>query len=53
MLISLLITIIILGLICWVISILPIDARLKTIAYVVVAIIALVYLLRHLGVGVG
>jgi hypothetical protein len=55
-LVSLLITILILGLIFWlifwVIGILPIPEPFKTVAYVILAIIVIVYLLSFLpGVG--
>jgi len=48
-LIGLLIFVIILGLIFWVIGMIPIPAPFKTIAYVVLAVIILIYLLEMLG----
>ncbi len=48
-LISLLIFIIILGLIVWVIGLLPLPDPFKTIAYVVVVVFVLIYLLEVLG----
>jgi hypothetical protein len=49
MLIDLLVFILILGVIVWAIGLIPMDARLRQIAYVIVAIIAIVYALRMLG----
>lgn len=53
MLISLLVVLLVLCIVCWIISILPIPASpfpIKTILYVVVGLIAIVYLLRFAGV---
>lgn len=50
MLIDLLVFILVLGLLVWAIGLLPLDARLRQLAYVVVAVIAIVYALRLLGV---
>lgn len=53
MLISLLVVLIVLAIVCWIISILPIPAGpfpIKTVAYVVVGVIAIIYLLRFAGI---
>ena len=52
MLIDLLVFILVLGLLVWAIGLLPLDARLRQLAYIVVAVIALVYALRLLGLSV-
>jgi hypothetical protein len=52
MLTSLLITLVVLAIVCWIISVLPLPASrfpIKNILYVVVAIIAIAYLLRFGG----
>jgi hypothetical protein len=51
--VTLLVVLLVLALVCWLISILPIPASpfpIKTIAYVIVGIIAIVYLLRFAGI---
>ncbi len=54
MLIQLLVVLLVLALVCWIVSIIPIPASsfpIRTIAYVIVGIIAIVYLLRFAGIG--
>jgi hypothetical protein len=49
MLVSLLIALLVLAIVCWIISILPLPASrfpIKTVLYIIVAIIAIAYLLR-------
>lgn len=53
MLLTVLIFLIVLALVCWIIQLLPIPAGrfpIKTILYIVVAVIAVVYLLRLAGI---
>ena len=52
-LMSLLVAVIVLGLLVWVVGMLPLPAPFKTIANVIVVIIAVVYLLGLLGYGPG
>ena len=52
-LMSLLVDVIVLGLLVWVVGMLPLPAPFKTIAHVIVIIIAVVYLLGLLGYGPG
>jgi hypothetical protein len=52
-LVSLLIAVVILGLLFYVVSLLPLPAPFKTIAQVIVIIIAILYLLGLLGYGPG
>ena len=52
-LMSLLVAVIVLGLLVWVVGMLPLPAPFKTIAHVIVIIIAVVYLLGLLGYGPG
>lgn len=47
--ISLLIALIVIGAILYVMSLLPIDQRIKQIAYVVVIVFLAIYVIRHLG----
>lgn len=47
MLLELLLVIIILGLLAWGIKVLPIAEPFKTIAYVILCIIAVIYLFRN------
>lgn len=53
--IELLITLIVLGAVLYVVSLLPIDGTIKTIIYVVVIVAIVIWLLRtyggHLGLG--
>lgn len=46
MLESLIIAILVIALIVWLIGFIPLDARLKQILYVVVAVVGIIYLLR-------
>lgn len=53
MLIELLVVLVVLAIACWIISVLPIPAStfpIKTVLYVVIGIIAIVYLLRLAGI---
>lgn len=50
-LISLLILVIVLGLLLYVVGLLPLPAPFRTVAYVIVVLIAIVYLLSALGGG--
>lgn len=54
MLLSLIIVLVVLAIVCWIISIIPLPAgapaMVRTIAYIIVAIIAIVYLLRVAGI---
>jgi len=52
-LVGILIFIFIIGLLYWIVTLLPLPAPFKTIALVVVCIIAIVYLLSALGVFAG
>ena len=52
-LVSLLIVVVVLGLLIYVVGLLPLPAPFKTIAHVLVVIIAIVYLLGLLGYGPG
>lgn len=52
MLISLLFTVLIIGLLIWLVQMLPIPEPMRTIAIVIVVIIAILYLLEGIG-GVG
>jgi hypothetical protein len=52
-LVSLLIAVIVLGLLIYVVGLLPLPAPFKTIAYVIVIVIAILYLLGVLGIGPG
>jgi hypothetical protein len=49
-LISLLITILVVALVLYLVQMLPIDARMKQIARIVVIVIGIIALLRHLNV---
>lgn len=53
MLIHLLIVLAVLAIVCWIISILPLPASsfpIKTVVYVIVGIVAIIYLLRFAGI---
>lgn len=50
-LLTLLIVVLIVGVIIWAIGLVPLPAPFKTIAYVVVALILVIYLLQMLPVG--
>jgi uncharacterized membrane protein len=52
-LVSLLVAIIVLGLLIYVVGLLPLPAPFKTVAHILVIIIAIVYLLGLLGYGPG
>ena len=52
-LVSLLIAVVVLGLLIYVVGLLPLPAPFKTIAYVLVILIAILYLLGLLGIGPG
>lgn len=52
-LVSLLIAVVVLGLLFYVVGLLPLPAPFKTIAHVIVILIALIYLLGILGYGPG
>ena len=52
-LVSLLIAIVVLGLLLYVVGLLPLPAPFKTIAHVIVVLIAIIYLLGILGYGPG
>jgi hypothetical protein len=52
MLINLLILVIVIGVVFWILQIMPIAQPWKNIALVIAAVIVLVYLLRMLGVAV-
>jgi|APTNR8051073442_1049403.scaffolds.fasta_scaffold56474_2 hypothetical protein len=52
-LISLLIVVVVLGLLVYVVGLLPLPAPFKLIAHIIVVIIAVVYLLGLLGYGPG
>ena len=52
-LVSLLIAVVVLGLLLYVVGLLPLPAPFKTIAHVIVVLIAIVYLLGILGYGPG
>ncbi len=52
-LVSLLIAVVVLGLLFYVVGLLPLPAPFKTIAYVIVVLIAMLYLLGVLGIGPG
>lgn len=53
MLISLLIAVLVIGLLIWLIQMLPLPDPFKTIAMVIVVIIALLWLLQGFGPGLG
>jgi hypothetical protein len=48
-LIGLLVVVIIFGLLLWLVGMLPIDPPFKTVAYVIVVVILIIYLLQTLG----
>lgn len=50
MLITLLVGLIVIGLLYWVIGMIPLPPPVRTVAYVILVIIAIVWLLRLLGV---
>jgi uncharacterized membrane protein len=52
-LMSLLIAVIVLGLLFYVVGLLPLPAPFKTIAHVIVIVIAIIYLLGLMGYGPG
>lgn len=52
-LIGLLILLIVIGLILYLINLLPIDARIKSVCYVVVVVFVIIYLLQMLGLIAG
>jgi hypothetical protein len=52
-LVSLLVAIIVLGLLIYVVGLLPLPAPFKTVAHILVVLIAIIYLLGLLGVGPG
>jgi hypothetical protein len=52
-LVSLLVAVVVLGLLFYVVGLLPLPAPFKTIALVIVALIAIIYLLGLLGYGPG
>lgn len=49
-LLSLLLLVVVVGVALWLINLLPVDARAKQIARIIVVIIAIIWLLRILGV---
>lgn len=51
-LVGILLTLIVVGLVLYLVNVLPIDARIKTVAYVVVVLFLIIWLLQAL-VGVG
>ncbi len=52
-LVSILVAVIVLGLLMYVVGLLPLPSPFKTIAYVLVLLIAIFYLLGLLGIGPG
>ncbi len=52
-LVSILVAVIVIGLLMYVVGLLPLPAPFKTIAHVIVVLIAILYLLGLLGVGPG
>jgi hypothetical protein len=52
LLVSLLIGVLIIVVICYGISLIPMDARLRNLVYLVIAVLVLIWLLSKLGVGV-
>lgn len=53
MLISIIVVLLVLAIACWIVSILPIPAGpfpIKTILYVLIGVVAIVYLLRFAGI---
>ncbi len=52
-LVSILVAVIVLGLLMYVVGLLPLPSPFKTIAYVLVLVIAILYLLGLLGIGPG
>jgi heme A synthase len=51
-LISLLVAIVIIGLLLWLVSVLPIPAQFKTAAYILVVLIAILVLVGYIPIGV-
>ncbi len=52
MLVELLILVVVLAVVVWALGLIPMDARLRQLAYIIIAVIAIVYALRLLGVGI-